>query len=243
MTTTLREAKRALWWATPIVTIEQGAAGELNAGLARIIREKEREILARGKPSRVAGVEEGLTAHWLEYNVLNWDFPECRLLRTLAMEGFRSFLAAAGRQDDPGMQVVGISCWANILRPGGGLQVHHHDPAFASAHYAVTTGQEGGGPPAAATDSGHTVYFRPGFHDRSHGGKQNGPVSPWDDDWRISAPPRAGHMIVFPSYVRHEVRPNLGPADRISIAMDFFVRSQEALMYFGGPRWYVPKEA
>ena len=236
-----RTVRRETWWATPIVKIELADAAALNAGLARIIREKEIEILRKGKPARVAGVESGLTAHWQDYNVLNWDYPECRLLRDVVSDGFDEFIAAAGRVGEPGMDIVGISCWANILRPGQVLQVHHHDPAFASAHYAVTTGQEGGQNPLGTEDSGHTVYFRPGFHDRSHGGKQNGPVSPWDDGWRISAAPRPGNLILFPSFVRHEVRPNLGLGERISIAMDIFVRSQEALMYFGGPRWYVPK--
>lgn len=205
--------------------------------MAQIIRDKEREILKKGRATKVAGLEDGLTAHWLEYNVLNWNFSECHELRRIALRGFQSFLHAAKLQDQPGMEISGISCWANILRPGQALQVHHHDPAFASAHYTVTTGFEQDDRPE---DSGHTVYFRPGFMERSHGGKQNGWVSPWDDDWKISSKPQAGKMIFFPSYVRHEVRPNLGTSERISIAMDFFVKKQDAMIYFNGQRWYVP---
>jgi hypothetical protein len=232
--------KAANWWPTPTLTVEQADATALNTALSRIIREKEREILSRGKPSPVAGLEQGLTAHWLEYNVLNWSYPECKELRRLVMRGFREFVALLGASEDPGMQVTGISCWANVLRPGQALQVHHHDPAFASAHYTVETGY-GTDEPSANSDSGHTIYFRPGFLDRSHGGKQNGPTSPWDDDWRRSSRPKPGNLMFFPSYVRHEVRPNLAAGERISIAMDIFVKRQETLMYFGGPRWFVPK--
>jgi hypothetical protein len=139
------------------------------------------------------------------------------------------------------MEIQGISCWANNLRTGQYQLVHHHDPAFVSAHYTVSSGNEGESL-APSSDSGHTVYFRPGFMDRSHGGKQNGSVSPWDDGWQISRPAKAGQMIVFPSYVRHEVRPHFGRGERISIAMDFFVKRQEALIYFGGPRWFVPDQ-
>ena len=31
-----------------------------------------------------------------------------------------------------------------------------------------------------------------------------------------------------------------GTRERISIAMDIFVKKQELPMYFGGPRWFVP---
>jgi hypothetical protein len=216
---------------------------ELNAGLARIIFEKEREVLSKGKPTAVAGVAEGLTAHWLEYNVLNWNHPEIHEFRRLVLEGLRDAFKLVGDPDEPGMQIVGISCWANILRRGQFLEVHHHDPAFMSAHYQVQTGYDAAQPAAGAkagSDGGQTVYFRPGFLDRSHGGKAAGQTSPWDSDWRISAEAVEGKLYFFPSYVRHEVRPYLGSTARISIAMDVFVKKQEALMYFGGPRWFIP---
>lgn len=234
--------KGAAWWPTPVLTLEQRDARELNAGLARIILEQERRIVATGKPTKVAGLDDGLTTRWLEYNVLNWDYPECRTLRSLVLEGFGEFARLLGRQGDPGLKISGISCWANILRPGQALTLHHHDPAFASAHYTVATGSEEGVLVDSA-DAGHTVYYRPGFADRSHGGQANGAASPWDDDWRISRPPKPGNMIFFPSYLRHEVRPNFGSGERISIAMDIFVKQQELPMYFGGVRWFVPADA
>ncbi len=234
-----RQFKSLAWWPTSILTLEQPDARELNAGLRRIILEMEREIVRKGKPLKVAGLEEGLSTLWLEYNVLNWDFDECRELRRLVLEGYGAFIEALGMHGDPGMEITGISCWANILRPGQSLTLHHHDPAFASAHYTVTTGWEEGTLVDSA-EAGHTIYYRPGFMDRSHGGKANGISSLWDDDWRISRPPKPGNMIFFPSYLRHEVRPNVGTHERISIAMDIFVKKQELPMYFGGPRWFVP---
>lgn len=236
-----REFKPMQWWPTSILVIEQKDARELNEGLHRIILEKEREIVKKGKPLKVAGLEDGLSTLWLEYNVLNWDFAECRELRSLVVEGYQEFLKLNGMADDPGMKITGISCWANILRPGQALTLHHHDPAFASAHYTVSTGWEEG-VLVESQEAGHTIYYRPGFVDRSHGGKANGVASLWDDDWRISRPPRPGNMIFFPSYVRHEVRPNFGTKERVSIAMDIFVKKQELPMYFGGPRWFVPSD-
>lgn len=235
--------KPEMLWPTPTLSIQHTGVEEMNKGLARIILEKERAIISKGMPTTVAGLEEGLTTHWLEYNVLLWDYPEVRQFRKLVLDGLHEFFKLLGDPEDPGLKISGVSCWANALRFGEALEVHHHDPAFVSAHYQVQ-----GGADSADSDgdkkshgSGNTVYFRPGFLDRSHGGKAAGPTSPWDADWRIDAPPVEGKLFLFPSFVRHEVRPYTGKTERISIALDVFVAKQEALIYFAPPRWYVPE--
>lgn len=233
-----------LLWATPTLTVEIKNAEELNRGLVSIILDKEREIKAKLKSTPVAGLTEGLTTHWLEYNVLKWDYPEIREFRNIVLSNLRDYFALIGEADDPGLKIAGISCWANVLRDGESLAVHHHDPAYVSAHYQVQSGfpvEQEALKPTAGKEVGSTVYFRPGFLDRSHGGKAAGPTSPWDADWRISVPPVTGKLFLFPSYVRHEVRPYMGASERISIAMDVFVKKQEAPIYFGSSRWFVPE--
>lgn len=228
-------------WPIPVLAIYHDDADELNRGLARIITEMEQRVTGNGTPTTVAGLEEGLTTHWMEYNVLLWDFPECRQLRNMVLEGARSYFEQIGDPDDPRYRIAGISCWANILRYGQSLTIHHHDPGFLSAHYCVQSGRPQGAAPKVK-DSGHTRYFRPGFVERSMGGEQAGPTSPWDSDWVISETPTEGRLFFFPSYVRHEVRPNLEDQPRISIAMDFYVEGQASskLLHFAPPRWYVP---
>jgi len=237
--TSLR-AQGASWWPTPVLEIDHTAVDELNAGLTRIILEKEKDIPAKGMPTPVAGLDKGLTTHWLEYNVLGWDYPECHELRSMVLEGIREYIGLVGEDpDDPEMRITGISCWANVLRHGESLKIHHHDPAFVTAHYTVQSGREEADDPA---DAGSTVYYRPGFIERSHGGAQAGQTSPWDAEWTVSHPPLDGRLLFFPSYVRHEVRPHLGARERITIALDAYIEKQHAMVYFGGPRWFVPDE-
>ena len=230
--------QRRVWWPTPIVVVELTEAARLNDALARIILEKEREVLAQATPTAVAGIDHGLTSHWLEYNVLNWEYPEIQEFAGLVLHGAKEFMTHVGAVDEHGEDAIaGISCWANVLRHGESLEIHHHDPAFVSAHYTVRSGrtQDGNG----QGDSGNTVYYRPGFIDRSQGDSTFG--GPWDGDWRISVPPRDGRMTLFPSYVRHEVKAHLGPGERISIAMDIYTRKQRVPFYFAPPRWHVPQ--
>lgn len=227
-------------WPTPTLTMRLGDSEAFNGRLAEIVLAEEKKTLASAKPTPVAGIAEGLTAHWLHFNVLNWDYPEIRELRGIVLTGFRQWAALLPPAYAGDLEIAGISCWANVLRYGERLTIHHHDPAFVSAHYTVQSGL--GDRPATSVDSGHTVYFRPGFAERSHGGDSSMAASPWDDDWRIEAPPVPGKLMFFPSFVRHEVRPNLGPAERISIAMDIFLTRQRLPIYFGGARWFVPRD-
>jgi hypothetical protein len=227
-------------WSTPTLSIIHKNAAGLNQALAKIILGKEREILS-GKPTEVAGIKKGITAHWLEFNVLNWTYPEIEEFRRIVLNGAREFIKLVGDPDDPAYKIQGISCWANILRYGEGLDIHHHDPGFVSAHYHVQCGLDHSERQSEARDAGgQTVYFRPGFLDRSQGGEASGFTSPWDSDWRIVAEPVEGKLFFFPSYVRHEVRPYLGKTERVSIAMDIYVAKQNAPIFFAQPRWFVP---
>lgn len=228
------------WWSTPTLLVEHSGAADFNANLARIILEQEARLRDEAGAAPVAGVERGLTTLWRKYNVLNWPHPECARLAELVLRAARVYFSQFADPDDPDDAIVGIASWANVLRHGESMHVHHHDQAFANAHYFVQTGHDPG-VPTGIRDSGHTVYYRPGFFERSHGERQGEVLHPWDADWRISVPPKEGALLFFPGYVRHEVRPHLGPRERISIAFDFYIRRQQPFIYFGGPQWFVPK--
>jgi hypothetical protein len=236
--------KTGVLWPTPTLTLTIEEPDEFNRALAKIVLAQEQKIREKTKATPVAGIDSGLTAHWLEFNVLNWPYPEIKMFRECVLAGTREFLRSlACDPDDPELAIQGISCWANVLRRGEYLGIHHHDPAYVSAHYTVQTGFDANDPqPNGVDGQGNTVYFRPGFMDRSHGGDAAGPVSPWDGDWQMSTPPRPGRLFFFPSYVRHEVRPYFGSTYRISIAMDVFVKKQKLPIYFGGPRWFIPNK-
>jgi hypothetical protein len=233
-------AEKGELWPTPTLTMVLEEANEFNRSLAKIILSEEEKIVGNSRPTEVAGIKDGLTAYWLNFNVLNWKYPEIEEFRSIVLSGLHQWLKMLGNADAPDMEVSGISCWANVLRHGESLHVHHHDPAFVSAHYTVQVGHNGG-VSNRSRDSGHTIYFRPGFLDRSHGGDPFMAPSPWDHDWRLDRPAIEGHLFFFPSFVRHEVRPYSGETQRISIAMDVFLKCQRLPIYFGGPRWFVPK--
>src|SRR5262249_40089245 len=153
-----------------------------------------RTVELAGSP--VAGMATGLTTQWRNYNLLNWPQSECMILREAVLTGLRAFISQFADPEDPAYRILGVAAWANVLRTGQSLHLHHHDQAFVNAHYLVASGHEKDSPMAAAeaarNESGYTVYYRPGFIERSHGERQGETINPWDADWRISAPPTPG---------------------------------------------------
>jgi hypothetical protein len=230
-------------WATPILTAQIAGAPELNKRLADAIISREIAIRA-GNATPVAGLTEGITTHWMEYNVLTWEETACAEFRSIVLKELRRYMATLGDPEDPSLAIAGIACWANILRFGEGLTVHHHDPGFVSAHYLVQCG-------APADDSGeggvsgYTTYFRPGYSERMTGIEESAPKSPWEGEWSFSDPPQEGRLFFFPSYVHHAVQPNLSRTPRISIALDVYLRRQETRrgFQFSPPRWFRPESA
>src|SRR2546426_3288033 len=105
-------------WPTPTFTMRIADAETFNARLARIILEEEKKILATAKPTPVAGIDDGLTAHWLNFNVLNWEYPEIRELRRIVLAGLQQYWPLLPHVGGTEMDIAGISCWANVLRYG-----------------------------------------------------------------------------------------------------------------------------
>ncbi len=101
--------------------------------------------------------------------------------------------------------------WGNVLLGGGAQSVHNHANCFASGIVYLTD----------AHASAQTVFIR------SLGGRDfvfnnSNPAStmgPYNAERWIAPPPRAGDMVLFPSYLLHEVPPYAGEL-RVSLAFN-----------------------
>lgn len=91
-------------------------------------------------------------------------------------------------------------CWANVLRNGQSIGSHNHgchSYSYLSGHFVI-----------AAEGTG-TYYQNP--TDLSHHREENKP----------------GRLTFFPSYLRHWTDDYIGPAERITIAFDFYIADEE----------------
>ena len=101
--------------------------------------------------------------------------------------------------------------WANINYPGGYNRPHLHPNALFSGVYWVKTPMK----------SGNLMLYdpRPGVHHVMPNRKKTVlPPSLWRE---IHYEPVAGRIIMFPSWLWHEVRPNESNDTRISVSFNF----------------------
>jgi uncharacterized protein (TIGR02466 family) len=126
----------------------------------------------------------------------------------------------AGNGPHPGFFAVTWhgNMWANVNRSGHGNEFHSHPGAFWSGVYYVDDGGIDADPslggelefmdprgPLPAMNAPHLGYAMPG-------GLTGGATE------RIR--PKAGRLVMFPSWMIHQVRPYQGTAERISIAFN-----------------------
>ena len=111
----------------------------------------------------------------------------------------------------------GVDMWANVNAAGHANATHCHPGAFASAVFYIDMGNEG----APVTD-GHIVMEDPRYpmaHMQYPNVLWAGP-----DGQGVASQhailPTAGELIIFPSWLRHSVKPHSGVGERISIAIN-----------------------
>ena len=139
-------------------------------------------------------------------DLANADSPALRALDTLAQNAIAAYLAQLPESDHPFVKARpkqwSLTLWGTILNPGGTVGAHIHAPNWLSGVYypalpdVVATGEEG--------------WLAMGALPDALGG--GGTVRRYE--------PRAGRMILFPSYLWHGTLPFQDEQPRLTIAFD-----------------------
>lgn len=196
-----RRTRYANVFATPLVTHVWEDGAELNALLRASILAHEADSPGIGKSNH---------GGWhSETGQLEFCGEAGRRLvehmRELTDEATRRVLAEHDREARPCQWT--LSAWANVNRDGDFNKVHVHPASTWSGTYYVDTGEPTDG------DSGTPLHLLDPCQSRSIAFLPMLPAS-------IYVRPRAGLMVLFPSYVPHMVFPHDGRSARISIAFN-----------------------
>jgi uncharacterized protein (TIGR02466 family) len=125
--------------------------------------------------------------------------------------------------DIENQDIAVTGCWANVNPPGAQHIRHNHPNNFLSGSYYVTAGA-GGDRIKFSDPRGQTSVMAPPTHNHNRFNSNN-----------VMMPVAEGDLVMFPSWLDHEVPINQSNADRVSIAFNVMFRNYGEAM--SSPMW------
>lgn len=161
---------------------------------------KELLDLYSREPDNIGKSNIGCWRYRQPFDNIDWLLTEMNELLQEAIKLYTpldpSFAQTAGFEN------VNIDYWANVNEIGSRNTLHSHKPAQFSAVYYIQ-----------GTDTGILRFLNPAnlVGDCNH-------TSPFTRDFLFK--PKDGDLILWPSWMPHEVEPNLSNRQRINLAFD-----------------------
>lgn len=195
-------------FATPIIVVDLPDGAQLNAALRPMLLKREAE-----QPSESRSTLGG----W--QSTLDLDkWAGAPAIKLLAIARNIANRITTDRTGKPVAILWQANMWANINRSGHGNEFHSHPGSYWSGVYYVDDGGISANPAlggelefmdprgaAPAMYAPHLAFALPGG--LAAGTNQ-------------TFVPKAGRLVMFPSWLLHQVRPYLGTERRISIALN-----------------------
>lgn len=189
---------------------------DLNPALTEFFLELEQQGERYRNPDRTP-------SHQVEifesaFDLFNWNQPSVQAMRQFCMANvWRAVQQCNGYSVEhcKGLQAV-VDSWFHITRTGGYIATHTHPMASWSGVYMVDPGGEPEGDELGGvinfkdTRPQANMYIDPGNQ------RMQRPFS----HGSINYPMKPGDLMLFPSWVQHEVTPYLGRKPRITVAFN-----------------------
>ena len=199
------------YFATPVAVVQLPDADEFNREIGEAVLARERET---------EGVQHSNLGGWQsDHDFASWGGEGGRKM----LEAARQLCSkmTANRAGKPVRIAWKMNAWANINRRGHGNEFHIHPGCFWSGVYYVDDGGVGENPELGGAfemqdpRGAAPAMYAPNLAFAMPGGQSIGASE--------LILPRAGQMVLFPSWLHHAVRPYHGHQARISIAFNLWV--------------------
>jgi uncharacterized protein (TIGR02466 family) len=208
-------------FAAPLVEVRLESAEEFNGALRNLFLERE-------GPAIEPKVKTPTLKHQVfesDFNLFSWPDEPVGQLKQLVIGNLIQVVKRLNNYTDEQISRLSVSShsWFHITRTGGYASVHNHPMASWSAVYCVDPGDDLG---ADNPDNGVLRFLdaRPSasmFLDPGNMHLQR-PYNHGSINYSLNA----GQLLFFPSHLMHEVAPYHGQRERITVAANFWFKSQ-----------------
>ena len=203
-------------FAVPVFTAYHPSPDSLNLELKRrfLDCERQKSVYANQNPSlkQQDGVFES------DFNVFSWPDQCIQQLRLFCWAELGKAIKSLNGYTDEEMQRIEIysHTWFHVTRHGGFVINHIHSMASWSGVYCVTPGET----PDDKPESGVLRFHNPHYYSNMFLDPGNARLRPpyHHGTWSFRLQP--GLLILFPSWVPHEVLPFYGNDERITVAFN-----------------------
>ncbi|MEO3878351.1 putative 2OG-Fe(II) oxygenase [Rheinheimera fenheensis] len=203
-------------FATPFVTIDVPDAPALNMQLEQFC---DRLLLEKNKhenPRPHNYVQESLFES--NFDLFKYNDPSVQVLKGFILQSVGWVIAKLNNYTKTQLDNIQLfaDAWVHVTEFGGYFHAHNHPMASWSAVYCINPGTT----PTEKPDSGTLRFFdtRPHANSYIDAGNANlvDPYGFGNYNFKL----RPGQLIIFPSYLQHEVAPFMGHDRRITVAVN-----------------------
>jgi uncharacterized protein (TIGR02466 family) len=195
----------------------------VNPALKRYILASEKDAASanpRPLTQRNAAVFES------HFNLFRDADPSIQELKTFCWDQLLAVIGMLNRYDLQTLHRLQIynDCWYHVTRRGGFFGVHNHPNASWSGVYCVDPGRSDAG----AKDSGRLSFINPMITSAMH---MDAGIARMQLPYGYQVAGvtlEAGQLVIFPSWVLHDVKPFEGQGERITIAFNCWFELPDA---------------
>lgn len=205
-------------WPTRFLQRDIPNAEGANQALLQLIMEQEKHHLSQQKNNATS---KDMTTDYLSSNLFEIDNPVIEWLKTCVNKTVSDYF----NEQNLNYRVDwGLQGWANINRQGDYHNLHNHPHSYLSGTYYIEV--------PAKTDQGRTSrsdlnpsaisFFDPRSQANMQSIRNDDQI---DAEYRVQ--PKAGMIMLWPSFLHHLVHPNLSNQNRVSVSFNVVLKWQD----------------
>jgi uncharacterized protein (TIGR02466 family) len=202
-------------FAVPFLFSRYPVHARLNPALKRYLLEQEKSGAAANPRPLTQRNAATFESH---FNLFREGDAAVQELKTFCWDQLLAVIGRLNGYDLPTLHRLQIynESWFHVTRRGGFFGVHNHPNASWSGVYCVDPGQHDAG----KKDSGLLSFINPMIMNAMHmdAGTINMKLPYAYQVASVSL--EAGQLVIFPSWVLHDVKPFEGPGERVTIAFN-----------------------
>lgn len=208
-------------FACPIAETTLPGMEAMNARLRELFlaweADTNRKRLSEPTPVIKVGVYES------DFQLFGRDHPDLNALATLCLQHLGYLVAQLNRYSNEDMAKLRIyhHSWYHITRNGGYTAVHNHPMASWSGVYCVDPGDAA---PPEVVNNGTLRFLDPRSLGNAYMDQGNAYLADMYGIAEMAFNLRPGMLLLFPSYMLHEVSPYFGQRERITVAFNAWIK-------------------